>query len=140
MKPSSPTAPDLLAALSISTHAQPCAIYGHHNRLEVNGISEWNPSFLSLAPTLKDCSKRYGRFCQQYHHHAKGHLKYHWRSRVLKRLVETNGSNRSKGKRISPGQQQLPFAFDLRLNQIPEAWHQISVRFRRANGIRDGDR
>ena len=37
-------------------------------------------------------------------------------------------------------QQQLPFAFDCRLNQIPEDWHQIAVRFRRANGIRDGDR
>ncbi|WP_010317298.1 hypothetical protein [Synechococcus sp. CB0205] len=37
-------------------------------------------------------------------------------------------------------QQQLPFAFDCRLNQIPEEWHQIAVKFRRANGIRDGDR
>ena len=37
-------------------------------------------------------------------------------------------------------QQQLPFAFDCRLNQIPEEWHQVAVRFRRANGIRDGDR
>ncbi len=26
-----------------------------------------------------------------------------------------------------------------RLNQIPEEWHQVAVRFRRANGIRDGD-
>ena len=25
------------------------------------------------------------------------------------------------------------------LNQIPDDWHQIAVRFRRANGIRDGD-
>jgi putative transposase len=39
----------------------------------------------------------------------------------------------------SPGQQQLPFAFDIRLNQIPDEWHQVAVRFRRANGIRDGD-
>ena len=37
-------------------------------------------------------------------------------------------------------QQQLPFAFDSRLNQIPEEWHQVAVRFRRANGIRDGER
>ena len=56
---------------------------------------------------------------------------------MLKRLVETSGS---KKKRISPGQMHLPFAFDLRLNQIPEEWHQIAVRFRRANGIRDGNR
>jgi hypothetical protein len=39
----------------------------------------------------------------------------------------------------SPGQQQLPLAFDIRLNQIPEEWHQVAVRFRRAIGIRDGD-
>ena len=43
-------------------------------------------------------------------------------------------------KSLSPGQQQLPFAFDVRLNQIPEEWHQVAVRFRRANGIQDGDR
>jgi hypothetical protein len=36
--------------------------------------------------------------------------------------------------------QQLPFAFDCRLNQIPEEWHQVAMRFRRANGIRDGNR
>jgi len=31
--------------------------------------------------------------------------------------------------------------FDTRLNQIPEDWQlQIAVRFRRANGIRDGDK
>jgi hypothetical protein len=41
---------------------------------------------------------------------------------------------------MSPGQQRLPFAFDLSLNQIPDNWHQIAMRFRRANGIRDGDR
>ncbi len=35
--------------------------------------------------------------------------------------------------------QKLHFAFDVRLNQIPEDWHQVAVRFRRANGIRDGD-
>ena len=34
---------------------------------------------------------------------------------------------------------RYPFAFDMRLNQIPEDWHQAAVRFRRANGIRDGD-
>jgi len=34
----------------------------------------------------------------------------------------------------------LSIAFDVRLNQIPEEWHQVAVRFRRANGIRDGDR
>jgi hypothetical protein len=57
---------------------------------------------------------------------------------MLKRLV-SSARTRSKKKRVSPGQQQLPFAFDIRLNQIPENWHQVAVRFRKANGIRDGD-
>jgi putative transposase len=117
----------------------PYSNYGHYGRLESDGISEWHPSFLTLAPTLKGCSKRYERFCQKYRHHSKGAPKCHWGSRMLKRLVETSGS-RSKRKRLSPEQQQLPFASDCRLNQIPEDWHQIAVRFRRANGIRDGDR
>ncbi|WP_193742245.1 MULTISPECIES: hypothetical protein [unclassified Prochlorococcus] len=29
--------------------------------------------------------------------------------------------------------------YSVALNQIPEDWHQVAVRFRRANGIRDGD-
>ncbi len=74
-----------------------------------------------------------------YRHHAKGGSKCHWGSRMLKRLVEARGAHRSKRRRVSPGQQQLPFAFDCRLNQIPDEWHQIAVKFRSANGIRDGD-
>ena len=80
------------------------------------------------------------RFCPQYRHSSKGPHKCHWGSRMLQRLVETSGSSRSKKKRLSPGQIQLPFAFDCRLNKIPEEWHQIAVRFRRANGIRECDR
>jgi hypothetical protein len=64
--------------------------------------------------------------------------KCHWGSRMLKRLVE-KGRSIIRGKQISPGQQQLPFSFDCRLNQIPEEWHYVAVRFRRANGIRDGN-
>jgi hypothetical protein len=56
---------------------------------------------------------------------------------MLKRLLE---KGRSKSKRVSPGQQQLPFTFDIRLNPIPDDWHQIAVRLSRANGIRDGDK
>ena len=115
----------------------PYSNYGHYGRLACDGISEWHPSFLQLASSLKGCSRRYERFGQKYRHHAKGGAKCHWGSRMLKRLV---GSSRSKRKRVSPGQQQLPFVFDVRLNQIPEEWHQVAVRFRRANGIRDGDR
>jgi putative transposase len=110
----------------------PYSNYGHYGRLEVDGRSEWRPSFLTLAPTLRGCSKRYERLCQKYRHHSKGAPKCHWGSRMLKRLVETSGggSKRSKSKRISPGQPQVPFAFDLRLTQIPDNWRQIAVRFR----------
>ncbi|KGG27089.1 hypothetical protein EV13_2235 [Prochlorococcus sp. MIT 0702] len=31
------------------------------------------------------------------------------------------------------------FAFDIRLNQIPDKWHQTAVKFLRSNGIRDGN-
>lgn len=117
----------------------PYSNYGHYGRLECDGITEWHPSFLQLAPTLKRCSKRYERFCQRYRQHAKGAAKCHWGSRVLKRLVETRGAQTSKKKRVSPGR-HLPFACDVRLNQIPDEWHQIAVRFRRANGFSDGDR
>ena len=60
------------------------------------------PSFLTLALTLKGCSMRYERFCQQYRHHLKGAPKCHWVSRMLKRLVETSGRKR---KRVTPWQQ-----------------------------------
>ena len=118
----------------------PYSNYGHYVRLQSDGISEWHPSFLQLASSLKGCSRRYERFCERYRHHAKSGAKCHWGSRMLKRFVQSSRSNRSKRKRISPGPQQLSFAFDVRLNQIPEEWHQVAVRFRKANGIRDGDR
>ncbi|ABM78040.1 Hypothetical protein P9303_12931 [Prochlorococcus marinus str. MIT 9303] len=36
----------------------------------------------------------------------------------------SSARTRSKKKRVSPGQQRLPFAFDIRLNQIPDEKHQ----------------
>jgi len=39
----------------------------------------------------------------------------------------------------SPGQQRVPWAWDIRFNKIPEDWNQVAVKFCRANGIRDGD-
>jgi len=40
----------------------------------------------------------------------------------------------SKKNKISPGQQRLPWAWDVWWNQIPEEWHRVAVKFRRANG------
>jgi len=99
--------------------------------LQADGISQWPPAFLRLSATLDGCAKR-------YRHHSKAAPKCHWGSRILKRLV-SSARTRSKKKRVSPGQQQLPFAFDIRLNQIPEEWHQVAVRFRKTNRMRDGD-
>ena len=106
----------------------PYSNYGHYGRLACDGISEWHPSFLQLESSLKGCSRRYERFCQKYRHHAKGGAKCHWGSRMLKRLVQSSRISRSKRNRISPGQQQLPFAFEALLNQIPEdcTRHKIS--------------
>lgn len=95
----------------------PYSNYGHYGRWEADDIGEWHPSFLQLAPTVKECSKRHERFCQKYRHHAKGAPKCPWGSRMLKRLVE---KGISKSKRIPPSQQSLPFAFDCRLNPNPD--------------------
>ena len=117
----------------------PYSNYGHYSRLETDGITQWHPAFLQLAPTLTGCSKRYGRFCQKYRHQPKPAPKCHWGGKMLKRMIETAGSNKSNRRRFSPGQQHLPFDFDIRLSQIPGEWQQIAVRFRRANGIRGSD-
>ena len=34
----------------------------------------------------------------------------------------------------------LSLALEVWLKQIPEEWYQVAVRFRKTNGIRDGDR
>ena len=47
-------------------------------------------------------------------------------------MVETECFTRSTATASYQG-------FVLRLNQIPDNWQQIAVRFRRANAIRDGD-
>ena len=41
-------------------------------------------------------------------------------TRLLMRFVETCSISVDNKKRVSPVQMQLPSAFDLRLNQIPE--------------------
>jgi len=106
--------------------------------LQADGISQCPPAFLKLSSTLDGCAKRYKRFCQRYRHHAKAAPKCHWGSRMLKRLVSSARTRRKKNK-ISLGQQRLPWDWDVRLNQIPEEWHQVAMKFRKTNGIRDGD-
>jgi hypothetical protein len=52
----------------------PYSNYGHYGRLEADGISEWHPSFLQLASSLKGCSNRYERFCKRYRHTPRARL------------------------------------------------------------------
>ena len=72
----------------------PYSNYGHYGRLACDGISEWHPSFLKMASSLKGCSRRYERFCQKYRHHAKGGAKCHWGSRMLKRFVQSSSTSK----------------------------------------------
>jgi len=74
---------------------------------------------LFLAPRLFPCTGPRAT-------HAKAAPKCHWGNRMLKRLV-SSARTRSKKKRISPGQQRLPWDWDVRLNQIPEDWYQIGM-------------
>ena len=114
----------------------PYSNFGHYSRLQADGISEWSPAFLKLSASMDGCAKRYERFCQRYRHHSKAAPKCHWGSGMLKRLVSNARTRRDK-KRISPGQVHLPFAFDIRLNQNPDEWRQLAVKFTKRFGIRD---
>jgi len=39
----------------------------------------------------------------------------------------SSARTRSKKNKISPGQQRLPWDWDVTLNQIPEDWYQIAM-------------
>ncbi|QNI55400.1 hypothetical protein SynBIOSE41_02913 [Synechococcus sp. BIOS-E4-1] len=97
------------------------------------------PVFWQLASSLKGFSRRYEWFCQYYRHKSKGGSGFHWGSGILKRLIEKGRGRPSKKDRVSQGQLKSPLAFIIRLNQITKEWQQVSVRFRRANGIRGVD-
>jgi hypothetical protein len=58
----------------------------------------------------------------------------------LKDAEATGGERQKLEQAIITRAAATPFSFDVRLNQIPEEWHLIALRFKRANGIRDGDR
>jgi len=117
----------------------PFSNYGHYSRLESDGITQWHPSFLQLAPTLTGCSKRYERFCKTYRHHAKAPSKCHWGKRLLPQWQQrSSGSStgRCRQQPAAPGQQQLPFAIAYNTSLIPEQWQQIAQQFRRCNAPR----
>jgi putative transposase len=119
----------------------PYSNYGHYSRLEADGLSQWHPAFLQLAPTLNGCSKRYEHFCRAYRTQSKPASKCHWGKRLLKTLLSAKGRSKGRGKhqRVSPGQQHLPFALERIRLQLPEDWQQIAQQFRRYNAPRWSD-
>jgi REP element-mobilizing transposase RayT len=56
----------------------PWSNYGHYERLVGDGLSEWHPAFLQLAPTLEGCARRYAHFCRRYRPRAKPARKTRW--------------------------------------------------------------
>ena len=66
---------------------------GHDERLTGDGLSEWHPTFLQLAPTLEGCARRYAQNCRRFRPRAQPARKSHWGSRLLQR----DGESGSKG-------------------------------------------
>ena len=56
----------------------------------------------------------------------------------MKRLVETSKSSQSKKNRISPDQQNYLLHLKFGSNKSQRSGHQIAMRFRKVNVIRDG--
>jgi putative transposase len=110
----------------------PYSNYGHYSRLEADGLSDWHPSFLQLAPTLTGCSKRYKYFCKKYRCKSKSIKTKQWGGKLIALLKgpATRAQGTSKHYRHCIGQQSLPLNLPA-LRQLPESWHQIAEQFRR---------
>lgn len=67
----------------------PYSNYGHYSRLETDGLSDWHPAFLQLAPTLTGCSKRYINFCKKYCCKSKPIKTKQWGSKLIALLKGT---------------------------------------------------
>jgi REP element-mobilizing transposase RayT len=118
----------------------PYSNYGHYSRLETDGISDWHPAFLQLAPTLTGCSKRYINFCKKYRCKSKPVKIRQWGSKLIALLKSTTTRAQGRGKRISQciGQQSLPLNLPA-LQHLPEQWQQIAEQFRHCNAPRWND-
>ena len=111
----------------------PYSNYGHYGRLAGDGLSEWHPAFLQLAPTLEGCARRYGNYCRRYRPRAKPAKRSHWGNKLLRRDGGTGP--RAVGRmRVAPGQQVLPWHGGAAELPLPLKWQQLAERFRRANG------
>ena len=118
----------------------PYSNYGHYSRLEADGLSQWHPAFLQLAPTLKGCSKRYVHFCKKYRCKSKPIKTRQWGSKLIALLkgTTTRAQGTSKRHRHCIGQQSLPLNLPM-LQQLPEHWQHIAQQFRTCNAPRWND-
>ncbi|WP_254955946.1 MULTISPECIES: hypothetical protein [unclassified Cyanobium] len=113
----------------------PYSNYGHDEGLAGDGLSEWHPAFLQLAPTLEGCARRYAHYCRHYRPRAKPARKSGWGSRLLQRDGGRGGKGGSR-KGMAAGQLLLPWGgggVDL---PLPEEWQRLAELFQRANGAR----
>ena len=74
---------DLLLPVLRKGFHDPYSNYGHYEGLVGDGLSEWHPAFLQLAPTLEGCARRYAHYCLHYRPQAKPARKSGWGSRLL---------------------------------------------------------
>ncbi len=118
----------------------PYSNYGHYSRLEADGLSDWHPAFLQLAPTLTGCAKHYQRFCKKYRSKPKPVKTRQWGSKLIALLKSTTSraQGRSKRQRHCIGQQALPLNLPI-LQHLPEQWQQIAQQFRHCNAQRWND-
>ena len=118
----------------------PYSNYGHYGRLETDGITQWHPAFLQLAPTLTGCSKRYEHFCRKYRCKSKPIKTRQWGSKLIALLKSTTAraQGNRKRQRICIGQQSLPLNLPM-LQQLPDEWQQIAQTFRQCNAPRWND-
>ena len=115
----------------------PYSNYGHYERLVGDGLSEWHPAFLQLAPTLEGCARRYAQYCRRYRPRAKPARKSCWGSKLLQRDGGSGGKGAGR-KGVAAGQQDLPWGGGQEL-ALPLQWQQLAETFRRANGARASD-
>ncbi len=118
----------------------PYANYGRNNRLEADGLSDWHPAFLQLAPTLTGCCKYYEHFHKTYRCKSKPVKIRKWGRKLIALLKSTATKAQGKGKhyRHCIGQQSLPPNLPT-LQQLPEHWQQIAQQFRSCNSPRWND-
>jgi putative transposase len=92
----------------------------HYSRLEADGLSDWHPSFLDLAPTLTGCAKRHEYFCKKYRCKLKPIKTKQWGNKLIALLKGTTARAQSNSKRHRHciGQQSLPLNLPT-LQQLP---------------------